>query len=247
MAKPGVMIYFDIAPALRLLSDSEKGRLLDAVLSYGASGTIPVFEGMLAMAWEFIKLKIDRDDTAYNNSIAQKQYANFCKKRATLNLSKVPFEDWQSASEDERRQMLIATSERLQTEPAGYDCSPTTATTGSSSSSSTAIVTPSLSAAVATTPTPASDEADYVGYDCYDDNMPANGISQYQYVGGTLGQGVVLLTDEQIEDLLDKLGLDAYDHYVRRLSEFILNRNASVKNHYATILKWAKEDSIPQE
>lgn len=83
-----------LSRALRLLADSEKGRLLDAILAYGASGTIPAFQGMLAMAWEFIKLKIDRDDTAYNNSIAQKQYANFCKKRTALNLPKIPFEDW---------------------------------------------------------------------------------------------------------------------------------------------------------
>jgi hypothetical protein len=112
MAKPGVMIYFGIAPALNLLSDSEKGCLLDAILAYGASGTTPEFEGMLAMAWEFMKLKIDRDDTAYNNSIAQKQYANFCKKRTALNLLKVPFEDWQSASEEPTPLSLCVQSKR---------------------------------------------------------------------------------------------------------------------------------------
>ena len=40
MSKPGVMIYFDIAPAMKHLTDADKGRLFDAILEYGASGTV---------------------------------------------------------------------------------------------------------------------------------------------------------------------------------------------------------------
>ena len=61
-------------------------------------------------------------------------------------------------------------------------------------------------------------------------------------MGGKLGKGVVLLSDEQIEDLLDKLGLDGFDHYVEKLAAFILKNDAKVKNHYATILRWWQED-----
>lgn len=60
---------------------------------------------------------------------------------------------------------------------------------------------------------------------------------------GTLGKGVVLLTPEQDEFLLDKLGYDGYNHYVAKLADFILKKDAKVSNHYATILKWAEEDS----
>lgn len=60
---------------------------------------------------------------------------------------------------------------------------------------------------------------------------------------GTLGKGVVLLTEEQDDILLDKLGLDGYNHYVSKLADFIINKEAKVANHYATILKWAKEDA----
>lgn len=63
-----------------------------------------------------------------------------------------------------------------------------------------------------------------------------------KYMNGTLGQGVVLLTEEQIEALLDRMGLDGFDHYVKKLADFILEKNASVKNHYATICKWWEED-----
>lgn len=61
--------------------------------------------------------------------------------------------------------------------------------------------------------------------------------------GGTLGKNVLYLTDKQDEDLLERLGLDAYDRYLDRLSTFIIETGAHVKNHYETILKWYEEDS----
>lgn len=60
---------------------------------------------------------------------------------------------------------------------------------------------------------------------------------------GELGKGVVLLSDAQIADLLDKLDLDAFDHYVDKLATFIVDKGAHVKNHYDTILKWWRQDS----
>ena len=60
---------------------------------------------------------------------------------------------------------------------------------------------------------------------------------------GTLGKGVVILTPEQDDALLDKLGFDGYNHYVAKLADFIIKNDAYVANHYATILKWAEEDS----
>lgn len=62
-------------------------------------------------------------------------------------------------------------------------------------------------------------------------------------VGGSLGKGVVYLTDRQLGDLMDRLGLDAFNRYVDRLATFIIEKNAHVKNHYAMILKWYEEDS----
>lgn len=65
----------------------------------------------------------------------------------------------------------------------------------------------------------------------------------FEFQNGSLGRGVVLLTPEQDEALLDKLGFDGYNHYVSKLADFIIKNDAKVGNHYATILKWAKEDS----
>lgn len=65
---------------------------------------------------------------------------------------------------------------------------------------------------------------------------------QLKRLGGELGKGVVYLTDRQMEDLIDKLGLDAFDRYVDRLSTFIIEKGAHINNHCETILKWYNQD-----
>lgn len=52
----------------------------------------------------------------------------------------------------------------------------------------------------------------------------------------------LMLSENQMCDLLDKMGLEAFDEYVFRLQAFIENTGANVKSHYATILKWYNED-----
>ena len=59
---------------------------------------------------------------------------------------------------------------------------------------------------------------------------------------GELGQGVVMLSEAQITDLLEKLDIDGFDHYVDKLASFIIKTGAKPKHHYETILKWWKED-----
>jgi hypothetical protein len=68
--------------------------------------------------------------------------------------------------------------------------------------------------------------------------------NSFELLGGTLGKGVVLLTPAQREALLDKLGLDAFDYYIKKLATFIIEKKANVSNHYKTILKWAEEDAM---
>lgn len=60
---------------------------------------------------------------------------------------------------------------------------------------------------------------------------------------GELGKGVVYLSENQFNSLLDILGLDGVNRYISKLADFIIGKNAVVKNHYETILKWYKEDS----
>lgn len=53
---------------------------------------------------------------------------------------------------------------------------------------------------------------------------------------------VVMLTERQMNDLLDRLTLDEYNYYVEKLGAFIVENDAHVKSHYETILKWVSED-----
>lgn len=74
------------------------------------------------------------------------------------------------------------------------------------------------------------------------DAVDAAGGHTLNRMSGQLGQGVILLADWEQERLLDLLGLDGFDYYVKKLSDFILANDAQVNNHFATILKWAKQD-----
>jgi predicted phage replisome organizer len=72
---------------------------------------------------------------------------------------------------------------------------------------------------------------------------PTTTASPLERMGGTLGQNVLMLTEEQNADLLDRLSLDEYDLYCKKLSDYIIaHPEKTFKSHYATILKWVEED-----
>lgn len=63
-----------------------------------------------------------------------------------------------------------------------------------------------------------------------------------KYLGGELGKGVVLLSDDQLDDLLEKLSQEEFDHYVGVVAECILNGKRWRKTHYQAILDMAAKD-----
>ncbi|MBA1336758.1 MAG: hypothetical protein HPY66_3194 [Firmicutes bacterium] len=63
--KKSFILYHDYRQHLELLSDEEKGKLLMALFEYSEDGVIPDFDGMLKMAFSFIKAQIDRDAAKY--------------------------------------------------------------------------------------------------------------------------------------------------------------------------------------
>ena len=64
---------------------------------------------------------------------------------------------------------------------------------------------------------------------------------QRQY--GTLGRGVVMLSDEQSDDLLSRLSIDEYDKYVSIVAECELNgKKYKNKSHYQAILDMVEAD-----
>lgn len=63
-----------------------------------------------------------------------------------------------------------------------------------------------------------------------------------KYLGGELGKGVVLLSDDQLDDLLEKLSQEEFDHYVGVVADCILNGKRWRKTHYQAILDMAAKD-----
>ena len=241
MARPGIMLYFDILEPIRVLSDADKGRLLVAMLEYGQNGTLPSFDGMLALAWGFVKPKLDRDDESYENSLLQRKYAGFCKSRSSRNLPKISFEEWIIMDDEQRKRAVSGDIGPMFPITDDIGSNPTTTTTAAVATSTTApTTTPTSTTSKTTTATAAAaaetpDEPDFTAATAAEEKY-------VKAVGGELGKGVVFLSGEQINFLLDKMGLDTFDYYVDKLSNFIIRNDAKVKNHYETILKWWYED-----
>ena len=52
----------------------------------------------------------------------------------------------------------------------------------------------------------------------------------------------LMLSENQVADLLERMDIDIFDEYCERLSRYIDEKGAVIKSHYATILKWYNED-----
>ena len=215
MARPGIMLYFDILEPIRALPDSDKGRLLVAMLEYGQSGKVPQFNGELGLtlAWGFVKPKIDKDSEEYNKTVLKRQFATFCRDRKKKGEPDITFEEWLMIIDDHGNHVI----------PNDTKWYPTTTTTPSTNTNTT------ITTAAAASTTECEDGGDGI-------------YSEVKVVGGELGKNVVFLSDEQMADLLDKMDLETFNHYVDKLSNFIIKNDARVKNHYETILKWWRQD-----
>ena len=67
--------------------------------------------------------------------------------------------------------------------------------------------------------------------------------AKMNFLGGSLGKGVVLLSDEQFDDLLDKLSIDEINKYISIVAECELNgKPYKKKTHYQAILDMVAKD-----
>lgn len=67
--------------------------------------------------------------------------------------------------------------------------------------------------------------------------------AKMRYVGGSLGKGVVMLSEEQIESLLEQLSIEEFDKYVGIVAECELSgKPFRKKTHYQAILDMASKD-----
>ena len=95
--RPGTMIYFDdLLPLFDVLKEGEAGQLLRAIVFYGKYGEVPDFSdaATLAIAWGFIRPKIDRDADKYEKEISKRQYATYCREAKKNGEEPLPFDEW---------------------------------------------------------------------------------------------------------------------------------------------------------
>ena len=221
MDRPGIMVYFDMMGPLGKLENADKGQLFWAMLEYGKTGIVPVFNSLpLELAWEFVKPKIDKDYKEYVRSVQRRQFATACRERKKRGEPEITFDEWLKSIgvyDDQSTSMMTNDNQWY----------PTTSTT--TTPSTTTITSTSTAAAATTTTTD----------DCGGDSGTERVV---KVLNGELGKGVVFLSDEQFDDLLERMDLETFNYYVDKLSCFIIKNGAKVKNHYETILKWWKED-----
>lgn len=142
--RPGVMFYFDIRPALKRLSNGEKGQLFEAILDYGEYGREPALEGALGVAWDFIQPRLDRDKERYEKVVRKRAQAARSRWEREME------EDWETDGEESDANACI--------------CMPTTTTTStptSSSSSTPASASNPLLGRAAAVPRGAGEEAEH--------------------------------------------------------------------------------------
>ncbi len=69
-----------------------------------------------------------------------------------------------------------------------------------------------------------------------------------KYLGGKLGKGVVMLSEEQLDSLLDELSIEEFDKYVSIVADCELSgQHYKKKTHYQAILEMAKKDRRVQK
>lgn len=75
-----------------------------------------------------------------------------------------------------------------------------------------------------------------------DDDDLSDPEHRRRYLGG-IGKNVVFLSDDQMEDLLDKLSIEEFDKYVGIVADCELNgKPFTRKTHYQAILDMARKD-----
>ncbi|MCI9245607.1 MAG: hypothetical protein HFJ30_00395 [Clostridia bacterium] len=65
MDKNSFLMYLDYEEQFNLMSDEEIGQLMRAIYQYEKTREVPKLDGMLKMAFSFIKTQLDRDREKY--------------------------------------------------------------------------------------------------------------------------------------------------------------------------------------
>lgn len=127
MARPGIMVYFDIRENFELLTFEEIGTYVMAMLDYGEYGLLPEFtDRVLKGMWRGTRKDIDADGMKYERICIQSEYGNYCKKEKKLQKEPMSYEEYvldrhPNSSEIKRLKLLPFDTVR---EPGGNQTEP---------------------------------------------------------------------------------------------------------------------------
>ena len=93
--KPGVMIYFDMLPALESLSNTDKGILFEAILRYGKYRVESKLTPKTQVIWPLIRFRLDTDEMRYANTVVRRRYAAYVRWTKQQGKEPVDFIAWQ--------------------------------------------------------------------------------------------------------------------------------------------------------
>lgn len=107
--RPGVMLYFDIAPSVERMDVPQKAALLDAILRYGEFAEEPDFhkDPRLDVTWSFIKQRIDHDGSAYEEKCEKARYSTYVREAEKKGKQPLAYDAWREFSRDEQKKLLL--------------------------------------------------------------------------------------------------------------------------------------------
>lgn len=101
MARPGLLLYFDILPALDKLPHAAVGKLLLAALHYAKDGVEPSFDdASLGFAWAFLRPAVDRDGITYETKQLKGTWLVYCKQCKRDDVQPLDFDTWRERTVD---------------------------------------------------------------------------------------------------------------------------------------------------
>ena len=102
--KNSFVMYTDYQEQIDLLDMEQRGMLLTAIMEYASSGTVPEIDGMVLMAFSFIRKQMDKDNEKYQKVVEARREAG--KKGAEAKKANASFAKDNQAKESKAKQAL---------------------------------------------------------------------------------------------------------------------------------------------
>jgi hypothetical protein len=93
--KPGVMVYFDMLPAIEHLSKVDSGVLFQAILRYGRHEELPQMSAKLKVVWPLVQQRLDRDEEQYCKVVTKRAYSAYVRWAKHNKEDVMSFQNWQ--------------------------------------------------------------------------------------------------------------------------------------------------------